>query len=142
LARGNPPRTQRRRQAAAHGLAEDAERRQRFEREARTISSLNHSPSPPNLRLSAAPGNVVVLIGAGVGAVAFALVGNVGCTSDCDEGQGSLLALGAGMGAAYVAGIGALIKTDRWGDVPLEHVRVALVPTRGRGAQLSVTLAF
>lgn len=83
-----------------------------------------------------------MLIGAGVGVVALAVTAGTACTSDCDEGWGEVVLLGAGMGALYGAGIGALIKTDRWATAPLASVRVALAPVRGRGAQLQVVLRF
>jgi hypothetical protein len=42
----------------------------------------------------------------------------------------------------YGAGIGALIKRDRWREVPLERVRVSLAKTRGRGVALSLSVPF
>ncbi len=40
------------------------------------------------------------------------------------------------------AGIGALIKIDRWSAVPIELVHVGLAPTQGRGMRLSLSLGF
>jgi hypothetical protein len=46
------------------------------------------------------------------------------------------------LGAAYGAGIGALIKSERWSRVPLERVRLSVAPTRGRGVGLSLSVGF
>jgi hypothetical protein len=40
------------------------------------------------------------------------------------------------------AGIGALIRSDRWVEVALGRVQVGLGPTRGRGVGVSASLAF
>lgn len=45
-------------------------------------------------------------------------------------------------GAVWGAGIGALIKRDRWMAVPVESVRVSVTPSRGRGVRLSLSVAW
>lgn len=53
---------------------------------------------------------------------------------------------GAAVGAlAYGlagAGIGSFFKTDRWHPLPLDAIRLAIAPTRGRGIHLSVSVGF
>jgi hypothetical protein len=61
------------------------------------------------------------------------------CTSSPRGEVITELALG---GAFYGAGIGALFKADRWREVVVDHVRVGVVPTRGRGLEISVSGAF
>ncbi len=91
-----------------------------------------------------------MIIGAGIGA---ALIGPVyhsdAKSSNCDNALvpcttslAGAEAVGIFVGAIYGAGIGALIKSDRWSAVPLEHVRVSLGPTRGRGVVLSASVVF
>jgi len=90
-----------------------------------------------------------MIIGASIGAVAGALVGNYnGCFAGCTASSRSFsdraqfAGLAAFSFAAWGAGIGALIKGDRWSAVPLERVRVNLAPTAGRGIGLSLSLGF
>jgi len=45
-------------------------------------------------------------------------------------------------GALIGAGVGALIKTDRWVPVPLERLRVGAAPRRNGGFGLGVSLSF
>jgi len=45
-------------------------------------------------------------------------------------------------GAIWGAGIGALIKRDRWMAVPVESVRLSVAPSRGRGVRLSLSFAW
>jgi hypothetical protein len=84
-----------------------------------------------------------MLVGAGIGAV---IIGAVrvpvaGC-GNCLSSHGEAALLGLGVGAAYGVGIGALIKTDRWSPVPLEHVRLSVAPTRGRGVGVTASIAW
>ena len=90
-----------------------------------------------------------MIIGASIGAVAGALVSNYnGCFAGCAASSRSfadrarLAGLATFGSAAWGAGIGALIKGDRWSAVPLERVRVNLAPTAGRGIGLSLSLGF
>ena len=41
------------------------------------------------------------------------------------------------VGGLWGAGIGALLKGDRWSPVPTQHVRVSCAPTVGRGFGLT-----
>lgn len=91
-----------------------------------------------------------MFIGAGIGA---ALIGPAyhsdAKSSNCDNALfpcttslAGAEAFGILVGATYGAGIGALIESDWWSAVPLEHVRVSLAPTRGRGVVLSLSVGF
>ena len=87
-----------------------------------------------------------MIIGAGIG---VATLGLAAATYHSDGGGSSdSTSWGAAVGqfalggAAWGAGIGALIKSDRWSPVPLDTVRVGLGPTRGRGVALSVSVGF
>ena len=53
-------------------------------------------------------------------------------------GGAGLGALGAGIGAI----VGALIKTDRWEEVPLDRLRVSFVPQRGGRFALGLSVRF
>lgn len=86
------------------------------------------------------------IIGAGIGVATLGLAaamyhGDGGGSSDA-KSTAALFGQFALGGAAWGAGIGALIKTDRWSPVPLDRVHVGLGPTRGRGAALSVSVGF
>lgn len=83
-----------------------------------------------------------MLIGAGAGAllgIANPCVAMVGC--DPRNTGGAALIDGLA-GAGWGAGIGALIRTDRWSTVPPESVRVRLGPARGGGVRLSMSVGF
>jgi hypothetical protein len=81
-------------------------------------------------------------IGAGTGAVLSVVLPkcvNEGCTSEVgfDPTFASIYALG---GAMWGALIGSLIKTDRWNLVSLDSVRVAVMPTHGRGVAVTISV--
>jgi hypothetical protein len=80
-------------------------------------------------------------IGAGFGALGW---GIHPCVNEgCAKGFSPELAVyGALLGGISGAGVGALIKSDRWSDVPLDRVRVGLIPARGRGAGLCLSIGF
>jgi hypothetical protein len=83
-------------------------------------------------------------IGAAVGAGLGAALGSTGCVPAVGCGQsysGGAAAVGAVGGAAWGAGIGALIRTDRWSAVPLERLRLSLGPIRG-GLRISLAVDF
>jgi len=81
-------------------------------------------------------------IGAGLGAL-FGVANPCIAMVGCDERNRGEAALIYGLsGAAWGAGIGALIKRDRWSAVPLDQLRLTLVPTPGRGVSGSVSLSF
>ena len=77
-----------------------------------------------------------LVIGAAVGLVAA-------CVSDCNsEGDPGFFLSNAGWGALWGVAIGALIKTDRWSDVPLEQVHVTVGPTQGHGIRMTMSVRF
>lgn len=90
---------------------------------------------------------VGMVIGAGVGG-ALAEV-TLGDRNYCEaivvcrtNHRWEALRLGLVAGGVLGAGVGALIKTDRWSPVPLDRVRVSIAPTRERGVGLSVAIGF
>lgn len=92
---------------------------------------------------------VGLALGAGLGT---ALLHGGGSTSLCDRSQNQdalapseCLGLTAGaavVGAGLGALVGAMITSERWQDVPLARVRVALHPGPARRFELAVRLAF
>lgn len=94
-----------------------------------------------------------MIIGFWVGAAAGAVIaGSLENTEDSefpdvnpDETVGALLG-GALLGGLAGAGLGALvgstIKTDRWEPVPIDRLRVGVVPDRDRWLALSVRFAL
>ena len=85
-----------------------------------------------------------MIMGAGIGLAVFALTGAAyqGDESSSARDWASFLGTGLAGGALWGAGIGALIKTDRWSAVPLERVRVGLAPTQRGGVRLSLSVRF
>ena len=88
-----------------------------------------------------------LLIGAAVGAVPGALSGAAYAeTCDCsDPNYAGGAAIGALIfavpGAVLGAGIGALVRTEAWDEVPKDGLRVSIVPIV-KGAGLGVALRF
>ena len=101
--------------------------------------------------------------GAGIGALGGLLVGGaigfvacenytvttptgVGNCLDSHEGAQIILVAGLGLGAAGGAllglGIGALIKTDKWVEHPLDDLRLGLVPQPDGRLALGITHRF
>jgi len=84
------------------------------------------------------------LIGAGVGAVA--LGSNDYCTLEVSPAAGSCALIGAGVGG--VGGLlvgtvaGALIKTDRWRELPLDRLRVSFIHARLRPFAVAMSVSF
>jgi hypothetical protein len=78
-------------------------------------------------------------IGAGLGAVTPR---DFGCLGSCPDQKLEVVGGLMLVGAFYGAGIGALIKRDRWREVPLDRLRVGLTQTRGRGVGLSLSVQF
>ena len=79
-----------------------------------------------------------LLVGAAIGAVVLAVAVCAGET--CGEGEiPAAVAIGAGLGALPGAGIGALVKTERWADLPVGNLRVTAEanPKRGLGFRLA-----
>jgi hypothetical protein len=85
-----------------------------------------------------------MIMGAGIGLAVFTLAGAAyqGDGSGSARDWASLLGTGLGGGAIWGAGIGALIKSDRWSAVPLERVRVSRAPTQRGGVRLSLSVRF
>jgi hypothetical protein len=84
-----------------------------------------------------------MLIGAGIGAVVVPPALYDSCLSDCgSKWSAEYILAGVGVGAAWGAGIGALVKKDRWSSVPVTQVRLGLWPIRGGGIGASVSLTF
>jgi hypothetical protein len=89
------------------------------------------------------------LLGAGVGFLVGAGVGGALFASDpysCDEVHSACIVLGAvalGAAGALVGAVtGALVRTERWAEVPLERLRLSLIPDGGRALTLRVSLNF
>ncbi len=84
------------------------------------------------------------------GAIPGAVLSYAGCASDPDPfieippgvcaGLGVVLygGIGAGIGAI----VGALTRTDRWEEVPLDQLRVSFVPQRDGRFALGLSVAF
>lgn len=87
-----------------------------------------------------------MIIGAAIGAALFATEepsdSCEGAVTICYTSRAGAMAWGAVGGAAWGAGIGALIKKDRWSPVALERVQLTLGPVRGGGVALGVSVAF
>ncbi len=88
-------------------------------------------------------GVIGAVVGGAVGLVTpqFACETPSGCPVDWGE-AGKLAALGGVIGAAVGGGIGALTKTDRWEKVPLDQLRVSLVPQRDGRFALGLSVRF
>jgi hypothetical protein len=93
--------------------------------------------------------------GVGIGFLAGAVSGAaLGATANCAssescspfESTGQVVAAGAvivGLGGAVVGGIvGAFIKTDKWEEVPLDNLRVSIVPQREGRFALAASVRF
>src|SRR6266545_4689995 len=84
----------------------------------------------------------------GAAGVSFALLNTGGSNSLCDRSANQdaisssecigLAALGGIAGAGLGAVIGGLVRTERWQNVPLEHLRVNLTPHAGSKSGLAV----
>ena len=87
-------------------------------------------------------GNAVkgMLFGAAIGAVTISVV-NAQDPETGETGEYLMVALiGACMGALPGAGIGALIKTEKWAELPLSNLRLTLGPVSG--GRLIIGLAW
>ncbi len=87
------------------------------------------------------------LIGAGIGAVGGAVLGAAlganmqGDFSDSDKRI--IAATGLGLAGALVGGlVGSQIKTERWEEVPLDRLRVSIVPLRDGRFALGLSVEF
>ncbi len=85
-----------------------------------------------------------VVLGAATAGAVVAVCDPWGGRPTCDVTTGQMvagIAAGAVVGAAIGAGLGSLSKSDRWEDVPLDQLRVSIVP-HGRGLVLGISAAF
>ena len=89
--------------------------------------------------------------GAGVGAVGLGL--GIAWWADCgdsggewcpDEGWHALILAPIGFlaGGIVGAGVGALIRSDKWEEVPLDRLRVSVVPQGNGRFGLAASIAF
>jgi hypothetical protein len=98
-----------------------------------------------------------VLAGAGVGflvaaGATFALLYSGGSTSLCDRSANQdalrsgecvgLTALGGLAGAGVGAAVGALIRAERWQDIPVERLRVGVARQPGSKFGLALAVSF
>lgn len=77
-----------------------------------------------------------LIIGAVVGAVVLSAIN----AADPETGETReyvwVALLGAGLGALPGAGVGALVKTERWAELPLANLRVTVAPLPDHGVGL------
>ena len=90
-----------------------------------------------------------VLLGAGIGLLVGAGIGAMigsGCDTELFATKGECIALGAGVfgGAGALVGAisGALTRTERWAEVPLDDLRISIMPRRGGRVQFMASLSF
>ena len=93
-----------------------------------------------------------LIIGAAVGAVLLGFLAATPKDSDCPpddpalqaclDNRNSIMARVFPAATLEGAGIGALIKSDRWSSVPRERVQFGLAPTRGKGLGLALSMSF
>jgi len=89
------------------------------------------------------------LLGAAIGAGAGAVIGAVaGAASGDDEGDEAYGAVaGASVTAVLLGSLGAVVglavpPSEKWQELPLDHVRLTLSPVRGRGLAVSLGFVF
>ena len=94
-------------------------------------------------RRSHAKKGAIIGAAAGAGFVLAAFAAEKGCDSDprCGIYSSVFATVFGATGALVGAGIGAMVKTDRWVKVDPGRVRVGVAPT-GRGVVVSVSVAF
>ena len=82
--------------------------------------------------------------GLGLGILWWAECGDSGGAVCPAEGWHALALAPIGFVAGGIvgAGVGALIRTDRWEEVPLDRLRVSIVPQRGGRLGFGVSIAF
>ena len=86
-----------------------------------------------------------MIIGAGIGALVLQTAVSDNCDSaieSCYTSRAEATGIGLLGGALWGAGIGALIKGDRWSTVPLERVQLSVAPTLGRGLGLTLSVGW
>ena len=89
------------------------------------------------------------VVGGAVGFISYCVfAGTISDGSDFCAGETDevypyrALVLGIAGGALIGAAIGAAIKTDRWKNVPLDRLRVSLVPQRDGRLALGLAVSF
>jgi hypothetical protein len=87
------------------------------------------------------------LLGAGIGFLVGAGAGVVWGASQasCDPAGACVpfgAAVGGGGGVLLGVVVGVLVRTERWAEVPLDHLRLSLTPDRDRGLTLRASLSF
>ncbi len=85
------------------------------------------------------------LFGGAVGALAGVIIGSsFECgTGDCGkEGAIAFGAIGAGTGLLIGALVGAITTSDRWQEVPVDRLRVGLIPQRNGRVALLASVSF
>lgn len=82
------------------------------------------------------------LIGFLPGAAFGAFAAGAMCDRDSPCNIGPALVVVGAMSAVLGAGVGALIKTDRWEEAPLGRVRFGIAPAKGGGVRAALTLSF
>ena len=109
-----------------------------------SLASLTRLEMSQGRRSHAALGaGVGLLVGAGVGAV----IGS-GCKAIIVpvSSEGGCIAVGAavigGAGALVGAVTGALVRTERWAEVPLDRLRVSFTSDRGGALKIRASLRF
>jgi len=87
-----------------------------------------------------------LIIGAAVGAPLSGLALMQADEEGSDPGPGEYFLFGAVVGGAAFgaigAVIGALVKTDRWEQIPLDQLRVSLTPQRDGQFGIGLSVAF
>jgi hypothetical protein len=109
-----------------------------------SLASLTRLEMSQGRRSHAALGaGIGLLVGAGVGAV----IGS-GCKAIIVpvSSEGGCIAVGAavigGAGALVGAVTGALVRTERWAEVPLDRLRVSFTSDRGGALKIRASLRF
>ena len=68
------------------------------------------------------------------------------CVGTCPQPVTRAVGIGALVGGAIGAGLGAgirlAVKSDRWEEAPLDRLRVSVLPQRGGGLGLGVSVRF
>jgi hypothetical protein len=92
------------------------------------------------------------LLGGGVGFLVGGLVGvaveaaacwATGEHSTCiDNGYVLFGGIGAALGTGWGLAVGSVVRTDKWEEVPLDRLRVSVVPQRGGRFGFGVSIAF
>jgi hypothetical protein len=84
--------------------------------------------------------------GAAIGLVSMALMGGLAVAGNCEADSECAASAGALVfgvfGSVVGAGVGALIKSDRWQEAPVSRIRFGLAPMPGGGVRARLSLSF